>query len=265
MSSKDNIITVLDEPLVEKNIYRFFMYVGFIALLGALVIYLMELVIYPQYWHVMLTEGLYQSLVFNEQLNLIHSLDTIITVSVGLGFFGIFAKYGRKSGYIFLLLFIFPIFSFQQIIFDFFAGVTTIDASVIAYMSGMGPAIGKSVILAFLLFHALWLVADKRVLGISISTLVASQIAQVVWHYSTLHLAPIYDFSHFDFTQWTVTGTLENAMTIGIPRILGAIVFAIVFATFMVFEIRNDKESVEERFEETEVIESTSKGIVISR
>lgn len=202
----------------------------------------------------MLTEGFIPSLVFNEQLNLIHSMDSIISIGIGLGFFGLFAKYGRKSGYIFLLVFIFPIFSLQQFFVDFMIGVTSLDESLIWYVSATGPAIGKGAILTLLLYLALKPVTEKRIIGVSSLVFVISQVAEVIWYFSTRHLAPIYDFTNPDFTQWTVVGSFENTMFIVIPYILGAIVCAIIFAALFVFEIRKDNRSVDENFREKEVI-----------
>lgn len=259
MSSQNEMIGVLDEPLVERNIYRLLMYLGLIALLGALMIYLIELVIYPQFIQVMLTEGMLPSLIYNSLLNLIHSLDSLIIISIGLGFFGIFAKYGKKSGYIFLLLFVFPIFSLQPFIGDFVIRITGIDNFLIWYVSAWGPAIGKSLILAVLLYHSLEPVIGRRTIGFVSLTLATSQISQVVWYFSTRNIAPVYDF-----VNWTVEGSIANTLLVCIPIIIGAITCVIIYVTFFVIAIRKEWKSVDVIHQTKEVIENIPKEIVIS-
>ena len=265
MSSENHTIVILNEPLVERNIYRFLMHLGLIATLGMIVVYLLELLIYPQYIYTMLAEGLIPALVYNNQLNLVHSMDFIMTISIGLGFFGAFAKYGKRSGYIFLLLYIFPIISLQQSIGYFLIGITTIDESLIWNITEMGLEIGKSVILALLLYHNLWSVSKKQAVGSISLTLVASQLVRFVWRFSTQHLAPVYDFSSYDITQWTVVGSFDNTMFIVIPQILGAIICAIIFAAFFVYENRKEQQSVNEGLRNKEVIGSTPTEFIISR
>lgn len=266
MSSYDEeMVTVIDGPLVERRTYRFLMYLGLIAMFGSIVVYLLELVIYPQYIHTMLTDGLLPALVFNVQLNSVHSMNSLILLFMGLGFLGVFAKHGRKSGYLFLLVLILPLIIHPQFMVDFIIGVTAIDESLVWSVAIMGPAIGTSVILAFLLYQGLGSISNKRFIGLVSLTFVASQVAYVVWRFVTQHLAPVYDLMHFDVTQWTVTGSIENAMFITMPRIVGAIVCAIIFAAFLIYEIRTDDYTSGELQQEKEMIDDTSMEIVISK
>jgi len=253
------MIAVLDEPLVERRIYRFLMYLGLIALLGTIMIYLIELVIYPPFIQVMLTEGMLPSLSYNSQLNLIHSFDSLILISIGLGFFGIFAKYGKKSGYVFLLLFVFPIFSLQPSIAGFVIGITGIDNFLIWYLSAWGPAIGQSLVLAILLYHSLEPVIGRRITGLVSLTLATSQISQVVWYFSTRHLAPVYDF-----VNWTVEGSIANTLLVCIPIIIGAITCVIIFVAFFVITIRKEWKSIDTIHQTKEVMDNIPKEIVIS-
>ena len=119
------------------------------------------------------------------------------------------------------------------------------------------------VVLALLLYLVLGSIIDKKIIGLTSLTFVISQVAQVVWYFSTRHLAPVFDFTNYNPTFWTVEGTFENAMFIVIPRIWGAIVCAIIFASLFLLEIKKEKESVEEHLHRMDVKENTPKEIVI--
>ncbi|TFH06794.1 MAG: hypothetical protein E4H14_09975 [Candidatus Thorarchaeota archaeon] len=261
----DDTITVNNEPLVEQKTYRSFMYIGFIGLLATIIIYVFELMIYPEYIYATFTEGFIPALRYNVQLNFMHSMDVFFRLCIGLGFFGLLAKYGKSSGYIFPILLLQPQYILQMPLFDLLVAITQFEEALILELSAFILTVGEGVVLGVLLFISLRSVSNKWKIGLASFTFVVSHVSLDVWSFATRHLAPVYDFTNPDFTQWTVEGSFGNTMFIVIPRVLGAIVCAIIFAALLAYEIRTDVHPSGELQQEKEMIDDTVMEKVISR
>jgi len=235
--------------LTNAKLERYFLLLGLGGLCTSLAVLVLDLVLYPNYILALL-DGEWSYIIISESnvLQLLHFLDAVNLVLIGLGFFSLFSKYEVKEKYVFLFLYLFPAFDpFAMILFPY-GGYMIFDLQyyeIIDYFR----VVFTTIIASYILFNSRDRIPNTRIVTYASLMLALTKIAPFSLYFITSPLR-----LHYDEALHHVVGTLVGPLSIiglsQIPAILSIIFCGILF----IRELRTKGNLSEPRLESEELL-----------
>jgi hypothetical protein len=230
-SEADDLVTI-SPPLVDTRITKYLLIIGIIGAISMFVSFIMQSVLWSQFYELLFSDGLLATSVMNQSFNLVLTQESTINLALGIGLFGVFAKNGQRIGYIFLIIFFLPVDEFlYSTISSIVLSIQSFSSTAVIYY---GSEISVSIILAMLLWkNKIW-VEHKIVLGITSLALVLFEIIQVLWNIAAADLSVQYDYMNL-----TVEGSYANAMLYITPHLILNIVMPLIYLILITTELKS--------------------------
>jgi len=214
--------------LTNSKLERYFLLLGLVGLCTTSVVLLLDWVIYPNYILALLAgEWSYSIRSELNSLGLLHLFDAVNLVLIGLGFFSLFSKYEMKEKYLFLILYLFPVYDpFFFTPFPY-GGYLVFDLQYYEMVDYL-RVVFTTIIASYILFNSRYKIPNTKVVIYASLMLALTKIVPLAQYFisSPLRL-------HYDEVLHQVVGTLVGPLSIiglsQIPAILCIIFGSVLF------------------------------------
>ncbi len=215
--------------LTNSKVERYFLLAGLGGLCTALVVLVVDWLLYPNYILALLA-GEWPYIIISESnaLQILHFLDTVNLVLIALGFFSLFSKYGVKEKYMFLFLYLFPAFDPFAVILFPYGGYLIFDLQFYEIVDYLRVAF-TTIIASYILFNSRCKVPNARVVIYASLMLAFTKIVPLAQYLisSPLRL-------HYDEGLHQVVGTLVGPLAIiGLSQIPAILCIIFCFVLFI--------------------------------
>jgi hypothetical protein len=232
----------IQDSLFEKlnlsleKLQRYFLLLGLVGLCSALVVLALDWVLYPQYIEGVLTETAphlqFQRLI---QLHNVHFVEPINAILIGIGFFSLLGRNDVKAKYVFLLMFILPLFGMASYYTYMPGGYLLFETQLGMLLSDQVTLIFVSIICAYILFGSRLIIFETKLVSIASLVMVLGRVIPVLVHVLGGHLLLYYDYALSE-TIGTINGSL---IIIGLHQAI-AIVAIFCYGLLFFRELRRD-------------------------